>query len=323
MEDMPNPRELPVIHLQKGFAGEPVSQRVKDRVTRELVTWKLFPDSEISPAKQEQKELMQQFAQEMSEWIVLRTGYDVSKKIRQASEKTQFYTEDEWKQLQAVLPALQEQKQDGGYVSFTNEIAVELTGTPAAIDHRIIHELVHAASHSAVFIVADPEDQQSMFLDNTRGLSGYKNLATNAFYLFDESITELMTIEFEIWRQYKATKGQNIPRILYDTGVIFFDMAIENAAKRVGKTPEEMRTAIYAGYLSGDSTQLQVLTQAFGKDALKTISSMTSYITDPIELAKHASLFAIDPHAYLHKVEEYRNGNPIHVLGTMLIDNKS
>lgn len=114
-------------------------------------------------------------------------------------------------------------------------------------------------------------------LPNIYHNTGFENLRNNRLEGPNEWITEMMSTEILDQFKRQLLHEQNpIHPIGYARGVVVLTTLIDKAAEKLQVKTKQLRNLLYIGMLTGNFGTLRFFNEAFGKDTLRTLSTMQS-----------------------------------------------
>jgi hypothetical protein len=255
----------------------------------------------------------------LAEWAKQTLDIDEAERIRHAIRKTNLYSPKEW---EGVAP----DHVGGVYRPLTNEVGAvldqSLMNSESGLMHRLTHEYVHALCKRTIKVEKDSvgEIRESL-------IYGFMNEKNTNFQLFNESLTELMALEFEHDfskdpRKYDSnpsnttdfgmSEGNKFGNYIY--GAIMVDMMVEKAAENLQIPVRNLRHDLYRGMINSDFSVLRKLRKGLGDNSLRVLSGLkTDILSDGsyAVIAQFAEDLGIDREEFESRARDFKIGKAI------------
>lgn len=208
-----------------------------------------------------------------AEWIKRRLGLSVVKRIPSFSKI--IFTD------RATLDALGLAKtMDGAHHVNSQTLIVLEHPTEETTMRTLSHEQTHQFSDQRYRVERNPKDRKQVKIKVLS--SGYANHVNNSFLYFNEFVTETMNLKFlaEFVPKHQGKSYlDTCEEYGYAPGVLFLRFVIQDLARKIGTTSEDICTRLFRGYVTGDYTVLRMLKRAYGKGILYSLGSITKVNT--------------------------------------------
>jgi hypothetical protein len=252
-------------------------------------------------------------------WVKKNVGVDVESR-RPKDMKIKFYPDDEFRKIRLKFNI----PESAPAISFPSlgQILILDRESELANLFSLGHELIDVYSNKVIG------------LENYTPLSakpptllrdGYANVRIGKFELFNQAVVEMINIEsyFSVINNLPENDKRAIMEqmsmleIGYLPVILLVDCLIDEASKRLGKNPQDLRRDMYRGYFDGNIQSLKFFEQAFGKGALNSIGSLNESNIFELYIYRFLSFksgFDITP--FLDKLKKYYiSAEEIEILG--------
>ena len=208
----------------------------------------------------------------------------------------------------------------GSFKSYGTIFVVDFGKAPQTFGY-LNHELVH--SNSAIRFNASK--RKDNFFDVSDQFIGYYNFKNKKFNVLNEALTEMINIETLDYFRNNEKHGKDILgsyHLSYKPEVLFFDLLIEEAGKRLNMCSNQIRNELYKGYFTGSFKPLNLFEKAFGKGTLKTLADMPFVTNDDLlDMALYIRKFGIVP-SYFSQLMNFDCGKEISICGGIKIQKR-
>lgn len=299
--------DIPKYHYNKGTAlpkadesrVEAAFKQVFDRVIP-------LPETPLNFSP-EQEQMITSLIQYQSAWIKENLHISIDSRIP-SLDKIRIYSPEDFQVINARLG-----RHPGGVAITTtpvNEIIARSQEDKDVLCHIIGHELLHTYSDHGIQVKDIYKEDRTNFVIDLKS-DGYVNVKKKVFEGIDEWIKEMMNIE--ILDGYRKKDGREMRGFVaggYVPGVLFLAKIVDLAAQKmeIPVPARELRKLLYTGFLTGNFSALRFFNEAFGKDALRVLSTLGP-LTSEDDLADiFVNSFNGDRNEYLEDVARLGRG---------------
>lgn len=297
------------------YRGKGLLEFEQEAITNELNSLRYLPVETYGKTDSERQKAIHDLILNATDWVETELGFSVSKSAPLLS-KIHFLLPREFEMFKKKY-GNDSTNTFAFHLPLTNEIGVKEETDPKLAFYRLNHEIIHCLGRKSIKAERQP-GQLNFKIVSDSGITGYANNSNDVFGGINEIITESANIEsLDYYRRKPEGKDYLTGSLIgCHTDLIFFDMLLEKASKKLGKDPATIRHSLYRGYFKGQTSVLKVFNEVFGPDALKFIILLDSS-TDHTALQSLAFQFGIDYDSFENfgnKVNHYLSGEEVEIL---------